>query len=77
MALKIETFSNVKGGNSFYKAASHPVVAKKVSLLIDRLEAAQGVAVYDPFGLYSGFAELYNLDACRFTSSFVQDVEKI
>ena len=77
MALTIETFSNVKGGNSFYKAISHPLAAKKAAMLIDRLAAATTIAIYDPYGLYSGFAEFYDLGALTIRYAFVQDIEQI
>ncbi len=34
MGLNIETFSNVSGGNSFFKAASHPLAAKGARSLV-------------------------------------------
>ena len=39
MSLNIETFSNVTGGNAFFKAVSHPLAATKARALIDRLDA--------------------------------------
>ncbi|MDA0653606.1 MAG: hypothetical protein O3C49_10070, partial [Proteobacteria bacterium] len=77
MALTIETFSNVKGGNSFYKAISHPLAAKKAAALIDQLANANTVGIYDPLGLYSGFAEFYDLNAVSIRHAFVQDIEQI
>lgn len=77
MALTIETFSNIKGGNSFYKAISHPLAAKKAAMLIDRLAVTTTIAIYDPYGLYSGFAEFYDLGALTIRHAFVQDIEQI
>ena len=77
MALTIETFSNVKGGNSFYKAISHPLVAAKAATLIDGLAAAGPVAIYDPYGLFSGFAEFHDLGGLAIGNAFVQDIEQI
>lgn len=77
MALTIETFSNIKGGNSFYKAISHPLAAKKAAILIDRLAVTTTIAIYDPYGLYSGFAEFYDLGALTIRHAFVQDIEQI
>ncbi|WP_404326252.1 hypothetical protein [Aerophototrophica crusticola] len=48
MALRIETFSNVTGGNSTFKALGHPLVASKAATLLDRLRKSGTVAVYDP-----------------------------
>ena len=77
MALTIETFSNVKGGNSFYKAISHPLAANKAAILIDQLAETSAIAVYDPYGLYSGFAEFHDLSALAIRHAFVQDIEQI
>jgi hypothetical protein len=77
MALTIETFSNVKGGNSFYKAISHPLVAKKAMALISQLADAGPIAIYDPYGLFSGFAEFYDLSSLNIGHAFVQDIEQI
>ena len=77
MALTIETFSNVKGGNSFYKAVSHPLAAPKAAALIERLAGSGAVGIYDPMGLYSGFAEFYDLSALKIRHAFVQDIEQI
>ena len=54
MALKIETFSNEKGGNAFFKAIGHPLAARKASDLLATLSGGP-VAIYDP----RGFAEAY------------------
>ena len=76
MALTIETFSNVKGGNCFYKAVSHPLAAPGARALIGRLADAGAVAVYDPLGLYSGFAELFDLDIAAILSRVLGDFLK-
>ena len=55
MGHKIQTFSNIKGGNIFYKAISHPAVKEKASKLIRQLEKEVPSALYDPLGLYSRF----------------------
>jgi len=48
----IETFNNVKGGNSFYKAISHPAVADKAKSLVGKLEKSGPIALYDPLGFF-------------------------
>ena len=58
MALKIETFSNVKGGDSFFKAIGHPSAQTAIKALVKRLAAAGPVAIYDPAGTASPFAEI-------------------
>lgn len=77
MGLTIETFSNVKGGNSFYKAISHPLAAPKAEALIARLSAAGPVAVYDPLGVYSGFAQFHDVSRFNVSHAFVQDIEQL
>jgi hypothetical protein len=75
--LKIETFNNVKGGNSFYKAVTHPVAALAAEKLLHRLEGAASVAIYDPLGFLAGFAEFYDLSRVAVAGIFVQDVAVI
>ncbi len=40
MALNIETFSNIKGGNSLFKVLGHPLAAGKAPVFLERLRAA-------------------------------------
>jgi hypothetical protein len=77
MPLSIETFSNVKGGNAFYKAVSHPVAARRAQALIARLAAADSVALYDPMGLFSGLAEFYDFSGINFCGAYVQNIETL
>ncbi|MGH7123808.1 MAG: hypothetical protein ACREFI_05505, partial [Stellaceae bacterium] len=76
MKLNIETFSNVKGGNSFYKAVTHPLAARAVPHMLARI-GRRTLALYDPLGLADGFAEFYGLDKLRLVGSYVQDVAAI
>ena len=76
MRLDIETFSNVKGGNSFYKAVTHPLAARAVPRLLARI-GRRKVALYDPQGLANGFAEFYGLRELHLVGSYVQDVAAI
>ena len=68
MKLNIETFSNIKGGNTFYKAVTHPLAARAVPDLLARI-GTRTLAVYDPQGLAEGFAEFYDLRALRLVGS--------
>jgi len=77
MALRIETFSNVTGGSSVFKALGHPLVARQAADLLARLRSGGPVAVYDPLGLAVPFAELYPLAGVAIEAVFVQDVEAI
>ena len=77
MALRIETFSNVKGGNAFYKAIGHPMAGWSAETLLDELAAAGPVAIYDPLGFARPFAELYDLSRLEIAGLYVQDFEDI
>jgi hypothetical protein len=76
MQLRIETFSNARGGNAFFKAVTHPLAARAAAALLDRL--GQGpVAIYDPDGQADAFAELYDLKRLDLAGCFVQEVGAI
>ena len=77
MALDIETFSNVKGGNAFFKAVGHPLAAAKARALVGRLAGAGPVAVYDPIGVIEGFAAIHDMAEIDVAQVFVQDVDAI
>ncbi len=77
MALQIETFSSLKGGNSFFKAVTHPDAADRAASLVARLEAAKALAVYDPLGFLAGFAVCHDLGRCSVEGVYVQSVEAI
>jgi hypothetical protein len=77
MALRIETFSNAHGGDCFFKAIGHPHVAAAAGALIAGLEAAGPVALYDPYGLAEGFAEIHPLDGVALAGVYVQDLGQI
>jgi hypothetical protein len=77
MGLNIETFDNRSGGNSYYKAISHPLAAERAHELMARLRAADGVAVYDPLGYAEGFAAFYAMDGVNLAGVFVQDVTRV
>ncbi|OQW54681.1 hypothetical protein [Candidatus Raskinella chloraquaticus] len=77
MPLQIETFSNATGGNSFYKAITHPLAAPKGRSLLEHLRKAGPVAIYDPQNLASSFGQFYGLQNIAIAGYFVQDVEQI
>ncbi len=77
MALNIETFNNRTGGFSFFKAAGHPVTARRTRALLERLAAAGPVAVYDPHGMAAPFGELHDCSALELAGVFVQDLDAI
>jgi hypothetical protein len=77
MALRIDTFDNVRGGNTLYKALSHPLAAASGRALIARLKRYGKVAIVDPQGAAEGFAELFDLGGVDITGVYVQDVALI
>ena len=77
MALPIETFSNVAGGNAFYKAITHPLASDAARSLVGRLQSADSVALYDPQQLLAGFDAFFPLEGINVAGLFVQDTEQI
>jgi len=77
MALRIETFSNAKGGDSFFKAIGHPYVQAAIGALLADLRAAGPIAVYDPAGTADAFAEIHRLDGIDVRAVFVQNIAEI
>ncbi len=77
MALKIATFSNIKGGDSFFKAIGHPLARAKAGALVESLAEAGPVAIYDPLGVAEGVAELHDLSKLNVAGVFVQDIADI
>lgn len=77
MALNIETFSNVQGGNALYKAVTHPFAAAPARALVEKLSANGAVAIYDPHNQLAGFDALFPLDKVPIAGYFVQDVSQI
>jgi len=77
MGLDIETFSNITGGASFFKAAGHPITARTASGFLAELAADGPVAIYDPLGLATGFAALHDLSPLTLDGVYVQDLADI
>ena len=76
MALAIETFSNEKGGNAFFKAIGHPLAQRKAADLLARLRQGP-VALYDPLGFAAALNEIYDLSDLEIESYYVQDIGEI
>ncbi len=76
MQLKIETFSNARGGNAFFKAVTHPEAARAAAGLIARLGRGR-VAVYDPEGRAEALGQLYGFSRLKLAGLFVQDLTAI
>jgi hypothetical protein len=77
MPLNIETFSNAVGGNAFYKAVTHPLVAGPARELVATLRANGPVAVYDPNNFLAAFDAVYPLDRIELAGLFVQDLAQV
>lgn len=73
MALRIETFSDAKGGNTFFKAIGHPLAARKAAEFFVGLRAGP-VALYDPLGLATALAEIHDLNDLNLAGVYVQDL---
>jgi hypothetical protein len=76
MALRIETFSNVRGGNAFFKAVTHPLADVAMAALLKRLDG-QAVALVDPDGIAAALSEIHDLRRLALTGVYVQDVGAI
>jgi hypothetical protein len=77
MALRIETFDNTRGGNTLYKALTHPAAARPAQALLDALTYYAPIAVYDPTGAAAAFDAIYNLGRIEIADVFVQQVARI
>ncbi len=77
MALRIDTFDNVRGGNTLYKALAHPLAAAPGRALVERLQRYGKIAIVDPRGGAAGFAELFDLAAVDIAGVYVQDIARI
>ena len=77
MALRIETFDNVRGGNTLYKALTHPHAARPACALLAELARTAPVAIVDPHGAADGFAEIFGFPGVAIAGIYVQDVARI
>jgi len=77
MALHIETFDNARGGNTLYKALTHPSAAQPGQALVGMLMRNAPVAVYDPSGAAESFNEIFCLDRVEIAGTYVQQVGRI
>ena len=76
MALRIETFDNATGGNTLYKALTHPSAAQLARALLAALADNPPVAIVDPAGAISAFAELFGFAGIEISGVYVQQVER-
>jgi hypothetical protein len=77
MALNIETFNNLRGGHSFFKAIGHPLAAEKTAKLLKELSAFHDLSFYDPLGFLAPFSEIYALKNLKAQDVYVQRYEDL
>lgn len=77
MPLKIETFNNTKGGQSFFKAIGHPLAIEKAQRLLQQMQHCQRLAIYDPVGYLGTFCELYECHSLNISGIYVQRYEDL
>jgi hypothetical protein len=77
MALRIETFDNTRGGNTLYKALTHPAAARPARGLLQQLSCNGPVAIFDPGGAVEAFNAIHNLDQVEIAGIYVQQVIRI
>ncbi len=77
MVLRIETFNNATGGNTLYKALTHPSAARPAKKLLRALADNSPVAICDPTGAIEPFAELFGLNGVDIAGIFVQRIERL
>ena len=77
MALRIETFDNARGGNTLYKALTHPLAAQAGRELVAVLARHGPVAIVDSQGAAAGFAEIFGLGGAELGGVYVQDVAAV
>src|SRR5215471_12327899 len=74
MTLRIETFDNTRGGNTLYKALTHPAAARPAQALLAALTAHGPVAIYDPQGALEPFEAVYSLERTEIAGIYVHHV---
>src|SRR4051794_25847576 len=77
MALRIETFDNLRGGNTLYKALTHPHAAAAARALVPALARWGPTGIAAPQGAAAGFAEIFGLDRVEIAGTYIQDVSRI
>src|SRR2546430_14184412 len=77
MALRIETFDNTRGGNTLYKARTHPRAALPARALLDALARNAPIAIYDPNGAVEAFDAVFGLSEIEIAGTYVQQVARL
>jgi hypothetical protein len=77
MALRIETFDNTRGGNTLYKALTHPRAARSARALLDALAHNMPVAIYDSNCAIEAFDAIFGLGDIEIAGLYVQQVNRV
>src|SRR5438046_233425 len=77
MALRIQTFDNIRGGNTLYKALTHPHAAAPGRALVAALAARPPTAIVDPLGAAEGSAEIFGLGGVELAGIYVQNIAQL
>ena len=77
MALRIQTFDNIRGGNTLYKALTHPHAAAPGHALVAALAARPPTVIVDPLGAAEGFAEIFGLGGVELAGIYVQNIAQL
>jgi hypothetical protein len=77
MALRIETFDNIRGGNTLYKALTHPAAARPAQALLDALTDQSGVVIFDPHNALEPFAAVFGLENIEVAGIYVPQVTRL
>src|SRR5260370_37001012 len=77
MALRIDTFDNVRGGNTLYKALTPPGAAQLGHALVGTLRRNAPIAVYDPDGAANAFNEIFSLEGVEVAGAYVQQTARV
>ena len=77
MALRIETFNNLTGGNAFFKAVGHPLARAKIEALVARLAARGPCALYDSARVRARLRRPSSAHRIALDGVFVQKLEDV
>lgn len=77
MGLQIQTFSNVTGSETFFKAIGHPLAMEPMKALLETMKARGPVAIYDPMDFGTMTGELHDFSDLDIVNYFVQDLDHL
>src|SRR5262249_33767624 len=77
MALHIETFDNARGGNTLYKALTHPAAARFARSPLDQAPDHGPAAIFDPGRAVEAFHAMFEMSATGIARAYVQQVARL